>query len=288
MRDVKPSVIIPNLNSPTVGRTIASVRAQLPEVEIVVVGRDEPGALEGLDVHFMATERVLNPAEARNAGCAQAGGDVFLFIDADCEAEPGWAQTHLEAQRASPGIVGGAVTFDRTGYWATADNISSFHFLLPDATDDRGLASLNLSVSREAFESLVGFDEELPPCEDLDFSLRAGKAGVDVRFEPRALVRHAPARTRLTDLLRHARWYGGIFPVFVQRYPEALGMGLTWRHPWLLLVASPLKSVAAAIGIFARHPTLLRSLHLLPGVALFRQAYYLAAVKTMTRLRQSS
>ncbi|MDX1382833.1 MAG: glycosyltransferase, partial [Thermoanaerobaculia bacterium] len=200
------------------GRTIASVRAQLPEVEIVVVGRDEPGALAGSDVRFLESERVLNPAEARNAGCRAAQGDVFLFIDADCTAEPGWAERHLEAQGESPGIVGGAVTFDRSGYWATADNISSFHFLLPDADDDRGLASLNLSVARGAFELLGGFDEELPPAEDLDFSLRARKYGVDVRFEPAALVRHEPARAGLGDLLRHARWYGAIFPVFLERY----------------------------------------------------------------------
>ena len=83
---MKTSVVIPNLNSPTIDRTIASVRAQLPGVEIVVIGRDEPKKLDGLDVVFHESERVLNPAEARNRGIQFATGDFFLFIDADCEA----------------------------------------------------------------------------------------------------------------------------------------------------------------------------------------------------------
>ena len=68
-----------------------------PGVEVLVVGRDEPGLVpRSADIRLLETPSPVPPATARNLGVAEARGDAFLFTDADCRPRPGWL-THLAA-----------------------------------------------------------------------------------------------------------------------------------------------------------------------------------------------
>ncbi len=254
-----------------------------------MVGSDRPGAVprDGT-VRFIAAEG-LNPAAARNLGVATAAGERLLFVDADCRPAAGWLHHLAGALDAAP-VAGGAVTFPRDraarrgGRWALADNIASFHPLLADrpaeAATRRPLGSLNLAVRRAAWQRVGPFDEALPTSEDHDWVLRARAAGLATAFVPQALVEHAAVRATRRDLEAHAAWYGAHFRQFLARHPGAFAGGPTWASRRRLRRAAPLKAWTGALAIFLRHPSLLPCWRSLPGVALFRRAWYRAILDT--------
>jgi GT2 family glycosyltransferase len=284
---VNISVIIPCLDSPFVGRTLEALREQDAPgegVEVVVVGRDEGGLVprDGT-VRFVETRERLNPAAARNLGVAEARGDRLLFVDADCRPLGGWMKRLAAALDSSP-VAGGAVVFSRrSNRWALADNIASFHELLPDRPAERDtrrpLGSLNLGCTRLAWEVVGAFDESLTTSEDHDWVLRARRGGVATAFVPEARVEHAAVRASRGEVEAHARWYGAHFHRFRERHPEAFATGPTWASRRRLRRAAPVKAVASAVGIFARHPPLVTCLRALPGVVAFKRAWYQAVLE---------
>jgi GT2 family glycosyltransferase len=289
---VQTSVIVPDLDSALVGRTLAALAADGapgPQTEVIVVGRDAPEQVprDGT-VRFLESAEPLNPAAARNRGAAAACGEHLLFTDADCRPQPGWIHALGAALAASP-VAGGAVTFPLdSNPWALADNVASFHELLADrpaeAATEAPLGSLNLAVSRHAWHRVGPFDEALTTSEDFDWVLRARGAGLATAFVPDAVVEHAAVRASRDDLIAHATWYGRHFHDFRRRHPAAFGTGPTWRHRWLLAAAAPLKARLAARAIFRAHPGLAAVRDAaLPGVVLFKRAWYQAVLDTWPR-----
>lgn len=293
MSSLAVSVIVPNLDCPLVARTLAALAAQGAPgtgIEVVVVGRDAPGGVprDG-SVRFVETAEALNPAAARNLGVEEARGEMLLFTDADCAPQPGWIDALRTALETAP-VAGGAVTFPTSGgptdgnRWALADNIASFHELLPDRpaeADSHGaLGSLNLAVTREAWGRVGPFDTELTTSEDVDWVLRARAAGLATAFVPTAVVEHAAVRRDRAALIAHATWYGRHFRAFCARHPGVFDRGPTWVSRRRLALAAPVKSLTAAIAIFRRHPRLWRHLHTLPGVIAFKRAWYRAVLES--------
>ena len=284
------SILIPNLDSPLVDRTLAALAEQGapgPGIEVLVVGRDAPGLVPRASaVRFLETTERLSPAAARNRAVAAAQGDRLLFTDADCRPLPGWIDKLSAALEASP-VAGGSVTFPRdpeaTSVWALADNIASFHELLTDRPaerDTRGaIGSLNLAVRRDAWEAVGPFDETLPTSEDFDWILRARRAGLATAFVPDAVVEHAAVRRSREELAAHAAWYGRHFHRFRTLHPGVFDRGPTWRSKTVLRAAAPLKAVAGAVAIFRKHPELRGCWRAFPGVVAFRRAWYRAVVE---------
>lgn len=279
------SVVIPNLDSPWIGETLAALAAggaPSPRVEVLVVGRDDPGLVprEG-SVRFLESPVALSPAAARNRGVAAAGSEKILFTDADCRPQPGWIE-HLSAALDTSPVAGGAVTFSLSAnYWAVADNIASFHELLADRpaeVDTAGpLGSLDLALTRAAWNRVGPFDEGLVTSEDFDWVLRARAAGLATAFVPQAVVEHAAVRRNRRQLLAHATWYGSHFEAFRRRHPGVFDSGPSWRSRRRLAAAAPLKALTSALAIFLRHRSL--PWRFLPGVVTFKRAWYRAVLE---------
>jgi glycosyltransferase involved in cell wall biosynthesis len=276
------SVLIPNLHSPIVDRTLESLQRQtyrLAGVEVIVVGMDKYGIVhEDELVHHHRTEHPTSPAVARNLGIKAAHGEVLCFVDADCVADPNWLAA-LTERYADPSVhvVGGAVDFARDNYWSLADNVSMFHDYMVDSPGRRRnqLPTLNLSARRKVFDKVGLFDERYPrPAgEDADLTIRMRKAGFELHFEPRAVVHHYPLRGRPADLLRHSFYQGRYSTKVDPRYAAQEGLPWPLRTRVGLILCMPLLAAGATWRIFVRRRDLRRYWRTAPAVYISKVAW---------------
>jgi len=290
----KISVVIPNLNSKMIDKTIASIKSSdydLSRAEIIVVGIDEPGMIVEDDmVKFIRTSRPELPSTARNIGVRNAGGDVILFTDADCIVDREWISVLMECQRRGKSIVGGAVDFNEKNYWILGDNIAVFHQQL--RTSPRRivmrevLGTANFSIRKEIFVEAGGFDErrELSHAEDHEFQHRLRRQGFKIYFEPNAVVYHYPPRGSFISVVRHAKAYAQSGAVFSRMYPDLFRTRKWyWKKPVSLIAVSPAISLVHIVKLLQKHPRLRRYFYVMPVVFVFTLCWNFFIARAITR-----
>jgi cellulose synthase/poly-beta-1,6-N-acetylglucosamine synthase-like glycosyltransferase len=281
---IRFSIIIPTLHTPTLGRTVESLACQTyAPYQVIVVGMDKYNLVREIEwVHFDRSDVPLSPAKARNRGTVQAQGDVIVFTDADCIAQPDWLFV-LSERFADPAVVvvGGGVDFRSDNYWTLSDNISMFYEYLAihQAGERMQLPSLNLAIRREAFEQVGGFDERYPRSsnEDGDLTIRLRLQGHRLYFEPRSVVAHQPFRNRLWDLLKHGYYQGMYSTKLDSRYVGEKGLPGWLRTRVGLICLPPLLSAGVMVRAFSKFLALLRYWYIVPAMFLSKMAWYFGA-----------
>jgi GT2 family glycosyltransferase len=284
------SIIVPNLNSLLVDSTLSAIREQafdLSQVEVVVVGKDDPGLVrEDELVRFVPTAEAVSPAVARNIGMRLASGRLICFTDADCMPRVDWlAQlTHL-LEQPDHYVAGGGVTFEATSYWSLCDNLSWFHeYLATSRAGERNLLpSLNLCIRREVLDDVGYFNETYPTAagEDAEWTTRMRQAGYRLHFVPTAVVHHRPHRSTFGSFWRHSYTYGRYSVKIQAAFADFLRTPFILRHWWALLLAAPLLACVVTAKIFGQNPHLWSQLHTIPGVAISKLAWCIGAVATL-------
>jgi GT2 family glycosyltransferase len=180
------------------------------DFELVVVDQSRDRASEALVATLAERDprirRVADAgtgaARARNIGIAQTFGDIVVFTDDDCEPEPNWLGTLVEALQAdsAAGIAFGAVIpaahdpahgfivgFQPTRRARLTGRLAKLR--------DAGI-SANVAVRRKALCSTGGFDEMLGPgsyfpcAEDFDLTYRTLSGGYALLHVPEARLEH--------------------------------------------------------------------------------------------------
>lgn len=229
------SIIIPNLHSPMIDQTLASVFGQKTDhtYEVIVIGQDKWNLVTQFpNVNFIQTPTPVNAAVARNIGIKAAKGEWFFFIDSDCTAANNWIDTFLAPENLDWKVIGGGVKTTSEPYWQLVYNLSMFHAQLASQAraEKPFLPTLNLAVHRCVIEDCGGMDKSLTRGQDIDWTIRMKEAGYDLLFEPDASITHYPARKNLQTLLRYFRDSGFYMIQVRYRYPKTFHMSPLLKH----------------------------------------------------------
>jgi glycosyltransferase involved in cell wall biosynthesis len=277
------SIIIPNLNSPIIDKTIESLLCQNTNhrFEIIIVGMDKFNLIDlsNDQVKFLKTEKPTPPAIARNMGVLQSSGDFIFFIDADCIASSDWIENHISIHQRfeSPVVVGGGVNFPNDSYLTLSDNISTFHEFMthiPPGEKDF-LPSLNISIPKSVWNLSGGFNTNyiFPSGEDTDLTLRIKMRDIPLFFEPKAIVTHMPNRREISSILKHAYRFGYCSVKSNSLYWEILSVPFPLKHCILTVIFSPLLAAYVIIKIILSENLPYKYWHTLPIIFLLKIAW---------------
>lgn len=195
------SVVIPTYNrAESIAAAIDSVLKQtVPVKEIVIVDDGSTdGTLERVEaigcplIKTVANSRNIGAAASRNRGAAVASGDWIAFLDSDDYWHPG----KIAAERALIAKSGKDAVAVASNHVLVIDGrVSPFPTrkeTIPDV--DGALRTANflgtcscMTIRRDLFLSIGGFDETLRSCQDWDLWLRVAEAG-DILISPPAYV----------------------------------------------------------------------------------------------------
>ena len=192
----------------TVERCLTALRAQVPApCQIIVV---DNGSTDGsLEVASRLADYVLHIPEItisamRNQGArALDDVDVIAFVDADCEVNPNWLRSALNALREAD-LVGWRSDAAPDAPWVAA------RWAAIEARQRHGesyIWSQHLAIRATVFENLDGFDERLPTGEDIDLSKRVVGTGGRIAFAPGMSAIHHGFPNTLAAFVRRERWH---------------------------------------------------------------------------------
>ena len=235
MMELRASIIIPTRNRPErLAQTLSLLRSQdLPasEYEIVVVDDGSapavlvPKAESGPRLKLVRLEESERSA-SRNAGAAAAQGKVLVFVDDDMTVATDFLYSHLFAHHKWPqALVVGSV---RLPNGATPRTFVRFRQRIEDGVVPRVpgpvpirnfCAAANMSISRELFQDIGGFDPMLVSGEDQDFALRHTALGREIVFWPRARAVHQDNALDIRAYCRRVEWGSKHLVPFCRRHP---------------------------------------------------------------------
>jgi GT2 family glycosyltransferase len=247
------SVVIPTFRRPEALR--AAVAALLVQdyprsrLELIVVDDEGQGraqsvltdlACDGVVVSHESQDRG-GAARARNRGARRAEGEIVLFVDDDIIVSPDHLRRHARTLAASGrALVNGAWVFSPMVLTTLRDSpFGRFRIDLEQRFQEeanRGeasdgiidmemLGSWNLSLSRDLFDEIGGFDEEFPVAgaEDQEFSLRAKAAGCRLLLDTKIVCLHNDNRLDLRSYCSREERSARTMPIIARKFPEHYG-----------------------------------------------------------------
>jgi GT2 family glycosyltransferase len=220
------SIIIPTRGRPRLLteclQSIAESDYPTGRLEVIVV--DDSGSFgdkgvadvrKRLDLSILRS-RDSGPAAARNAGAARAAGEILAFTDDDCRVTRRWLRRLVRVIGGNGELAAGGHTVNalKGNRWSAASQriIDVVYHFYNDKNDGAAfLTTNNLAVPARAFHEVGGFDATFRTAEDRDFCRRWRMRGLELKYEPDALVLHAHPLTFVDFVRQHFDYGRGAF-----------------------------------------------------------------------------
>ena len=135
----------------------------------------------------------------RNIAAEQAKGDVLLFLDDDIVIKDDFIESHIQVmEKENVDVVNGAVTRkDKlpSVYPWDVKNLDPVRFFLAAPNYEwegmmLTISSCNVSIKKEVFHAVKGFDEKLPRMVDFELGYRLFRYGAKIFFSYRPFAKH--------------------------------------------------------------------------------------------------
>lgn len=234
--------------------------------EIIVVDDgstdDTSAVVSQYDVKLITQEKNRGQSAARNAGVAEAKGEIVAFIDSDCIAEPGWLRELVPYFLDSRNVlVGGYVDsffreslLDRYEEAKSPLNMGETVLTGCGEESDFYVPTCNVLIKKDVYLQVGGLDEGLRVGEDVDFCWKLKEAGFRLAYVPKGRVRHKH-RNQLGEIFKRRFDYGTSEPVLYARhraickhYPlQPSCMAVFFLCAWGLIARQPLIAPAAGL-----------------------------------------
>lgn len=198
---VDVSIIIPNRNGGnTIGACLkAALASQCPNFEIIVVDDcsddDSVGIIERFACRLVRLSDHGGAARARNIGAQHGRGEVLFFTDADCLLNEDTLTKACEALAAAHTALAVGGTYTRRpaddGFFSRFQSIFINYSETKHASRPDYIATHAMAISADTFRTSGGFSESLGPMlEDVEFSHRLRRGGIELVINPDLQVRH--------------------------------------------------------------------------------------------------
>lgn len=203
------SVIIPTADrGELLGKCLASVLAQTVKPAAIVIvdnGRSEAVIPEEYrdGVVLIRTAPRIGPGKARNVGAYSATSELVAFLDDDDLWQSDYLERVLESFRetAADAVLGQLMRQSESSaavqpYKVFPSGIEKQRRVF---YSNPGFGGQNLTIRRDVFLALGGFDETMPASEDRDLAARLLLAGKRLVSQPKAvaiLCDHSGGRAR--------------------------------------------------------------------------------------------
>jgi GT2 family glycosyltransferase len=139
-------------------------------------------------------------AKVRNRGAKEAKGELLIFYDDDTRPEPNSIELHTEFHKSKNAICVGFPLEDETKMTTDFLRYRRLLSLKWTAIYQDGLTKLNdknlfftaanMSILKETFLQLGGFNESLSDAEDFELGVRAIEKGFDIFFDKANIAWH--------------------------------------------------------------------------------------------------
>lgn len=211
-QSVQLSIVVPLKNEAAhISACLASLQAQdLPadQYEIIVVDNGSTDDSVQLASHFSAVHIVKAPGvhvgAVRNIGAQHARGQILVFIDADCTANPGWLRNILTLLSDGVDALGGGI------YLPEHPALIERCWLLegPDGhVLPKVLIGAAIAIRRPVFLQLGGFNEQVTSGEDSELSATLQGAGFNLVMSRLVSVTHLGNAKTASAFIKRQIWH---------------------------------------------------------------------------------
>ncbi len=288
----RATVVIATYNRlESLGRLLRQLGEQtLPPAQFEVVAVDDgstvPVAAALRDRSFpfalrVETQRNAGASAARHCGAGAAGGEVLIFVDDDMQVGRGFVEGHVAAHVAGRRclVLGRVRPPEQPGRMTLPERWHQHHL---DRLADRArrgerlpgsvLYSGNVSMRREDYFEVGGFDPSLSEMEDRELGVRLEEAGFETRLVDAGYTVNSADEISPERWRRRVRLFGRNDLRIGRKHPA-----VREANPWRLLEARsrPLQLLFLGAAVFPRLAGLGASL----GYAVASQADRLGATR---------
>jgi len=154
-------------------------------------------------VNIVSLSAKACPSVARNIGVKATDREVLVFLDADILVTASWVEYLGKLSIGQSSIYGDTYNLSLNPGW-----IERYWFTELLDRKKSYINGGNLLMSRSVFEKIGGFDETLETGEDVDFSEKARKLGIEIQFEKDLYVHHEGNPKGMSSFVRREKWHG--------------------------------------------------------------------------------